>query len=507
MRLKAGTALAHYEILAPLGAGGMGEVYRARDERLGRDVAIKVLPENLAAAAESLTRFEREARALAALSHPNLLAIFDVGRDQGVSFAVMEFLEGETLRERIDRAPLTLGTVLEIGAAVAEGLAAAHAKGVVHRDLKPGNIFLTSSGQVKVLDFGLARIEKPTSLEELTASYLPDLTEVGRVLGTSGYMSPEQVRGEIPDARGDIFSLGCVIYEMATGQRAFPGNTVAEMMAAVLRDEPAGMDGSGSGQRIPLELKRVIAMCVAKRPEHRFQSAGDLALVLMTIRAGASGGEMPEVVSRFGSRPSLAVLPFRNISANREETEYIVDGLTETLIADLAKIRALRVVSRTSVLQYKDARKPLREIARELEADVVVEGAVLHAGSWVRITAQLISAETDEHLWAESYQRELRDILVLQSDVARAIADEINVVLLPDEEAHLGSARPVRAEAYDSYLKARFHLNRGSGEDVRRAVGLLREAIERDSNQALGYLGVDPKAQWLRSPIWKNGPG
>src|SRR5262245_53841535 len=232
MRLHAGMKLAHYEILAPLGAGGMGEVYRARDARLDRDVAIKVLPERLAGSAEALVRFEREAKALAALSHPNLVAIFDVGTDQGISFAVMELLVGETLRECLDRGALPLAKVLEIGAAVADGLSAAHAHGVVHRDLKPANVFLTSSGLVKVLDFGLARTVSPGPLGQ-TVDYL---TEVGQILGTVGYMSPEQARGEIPDGRGDIFSLGCVLYEMATGRRAFPSNNVGEVMAAVLRE-------------------------------------------------------------------------------------------------------------------------------------------------------------------------------------------------------------------------------------------------------------------------------
>jgi serine/threonine protein kinase len=243
MRFQAGETLSHYQILAPLGAGGMGEVYRARDVRLDRHVAIKVLPERLAGNAEALARFHREAKALAAVSHPNLVALYDIGTDQGISFAVMEFLAGETLLERLCRGAVPLGRVLEIGAAVADGLATAHAHGVIHRDLKPGNIFLTSSGQVKILDFGLARFADSRVPDRATVDYL---TEVGQVMGTVGYMSPEQVRGDIPDGRGDIFSLGCVLYEMATGQRAFAGNGAAEVMASVLRDEPADMDQYGT---------------------------------------------------------------------------------------------------------------------------------------------------------------------------------------------------------------------------------------------------------------------
>lgn len=504
MRLQTGVRLGHYEIRAPIGAGGMGEVYRAQDVRLGRDVAIKVLPEGLADTAEGLARFEREARVLAALSHPNLLSIFDVGTDQGISFAVIEFLSGETLQEHMRRSPIPLARALEIGAAVAEGLAVAHTNGVVHRDLKPSNIFLTSGDQTKILDFGLARFQTPVPNDGATTPYEPDLTEFGRVMGTASYMSPEQVRGESLDGRGDIFSLGCVLYEMATGRPAFPGRTYAEIMAAVLRDDPAELDEPGKS--FPLELKQIISRCLDKLPERRFQSASDLAFALKTMR-GRSAEEAPASApaSRFGNRPCLAVLPFQNLSANKEENEYLVDGMTEALITDLAKIRSLRVISRTSVMQYKGTKKPLREIARELEADAVVEGSVLYADPSVRIIAQLIRAETDEHLWAESYQREVRDILVLQSEVARAIAEEINAALTPDELAHFGSAQPVKAEAYDAYLKARYHFNRGSADGLRQGVEYLRQAIELDSGLALGYVGVDPDMQWLRSPILKGG--
>src|SRR5215468_969060 len=300
MRLHAGMKLAHYEILAPLGAGGMGEVYRARDARLERDVAIKVLPERLADSAEALARFKREAKALAALSHANLVAIFDVGTEQGISFAVMEFLGGETLYECLGRGALPLARVLEIGAAVADGLAAAHAHGIIHRDLKPENIFLSATGQVKVLDFGLARFTSPEP-QGATAAYL---TEAGRVMGTVGYMSPEQASGDTPDARGDIFALGCVLYEMATGRRAFPGDTVAEVLAAVLRDEPADMDASGT--RFPPGLKQLIARCLAKRPEDRFASASHVAMALKKL---VRGDRHTPAASGSPTRPCVAVLP------------------------------------------------------------------------------------------------------------------------------------------------------------------------------------------------------
>src|SRR5262245_23583061 len=367
MRLQAGTRLAHYEILAPLGAGGMGEVYRARDARLDRDVAVKVLPERLANTANALARFEREAKALAALSHPNLVPIFDVGTDQDISFAVMELLVGETLLECLGRGTLPLLKVLEIGAAIAEGLAAAHSRGIIHRDLKPANIFLTSSGLVKILDFGLARVANPAPTAQ-TADYV---TEVGQIMGTVGYMSPEQARGEIPDGRGDIFSLGCVRYEMASGRRAFPGNNVGEVMAAVLRDDPTELK---SGPQLPAQLKHVVARCLAKQPDQRFQSAGDLAMALKKTAVGETPSPSMPLSQRneeradaaedfaFPTRPCVAVLPLQNFSATKAETDYIVDGMTEVLIAELARNRALRVVSRTTVMRFKDSQSSLRPI-------------------------------------------------------------------------------------------------------------------------------------------------
>src|SRR5438876_2664321 len=418
MRLRPGIQLAHYQILAPIGAGGMGEVYRARDARLDRDVAVKVLPESMSDAPAALARFEREAKALAAVSHPNLVAIFDVGTDRGITFAVMEFLNGETLRERLKRGALLFDQVLELGAAVADGLATAHAHGVIHRDLKPANIFLTASGQVKILDFGLARFAHAVP-QGPTADYL---TEIGQVMGTAGYMSPEQARGDIPDARGDIFSLGCVLFEMATGRCPFPGDNAAEVLAAVLRDDPADLDDAAT--RLPADLRQVIARCLAKRPERRYQSAGELATALRSL-LGADVRESSAIVARSPARPCVAVLLLQNFSGNKAETDYFADGMTEAMIAELAKNRALRVVSRTTVMQFKDTRKPLRQIARELEADAIVEGSVLPAGPSARITAQLIRAESDEHLWAESYQRAATDVLALQSEVAWAIAQEI----------------------------------------------------------------------------------
>src|SRR5262245_43300871 len=448
MRLQPGTKLAHYQIIAPLGAGGMGEVYRARDARLDRDVAIKVLPEHLSDSPEARARFEREAKVLAALSHPNLVAIFDVGTEQDICFAVMELLTGETLLDALARGALPLRRVFEIGTAVAEGLAMAHAQGIVHRDLNPANIFLTERERVKILDFGLARLTKHTQ-----GSTVAHVTEAGQIMGTVGYMSPEQASGNIPDARGDIFSLGCVLYEMATGRLAFPGRSVAEVLAAILRDDPID---AKSGPRLPSELHAVVARCLAKRPEQRFPSANDIATALKQASGGEyvetnslatvarmSSGETPSKDSAFPARPCIAVLPLANFSANKSDTDYIVDGMTELLIAELARNRALRVVSRTTVMRFKDSQSTLGPIARELGADAIVEGSVLLAGASVRVTAQLIRADTDEHLWAESYQQEARDVLALQTEVAQAIAVEIKKVFF--DELYRAESRRVLA--------------------------------------------------------------
>ena len=466
MRLSAGTRLGAYEIVGPLGKGGMGEVYRAKDTRLGREVAVKVLPEHLAENAEVLRRFEREAKTLAALSHPNILTIHDVGTEQSISFVVMELLEGETLRARIAQSALSWEKALQLAIPVAEGLAAAHSKGVIHRDLKPENVFLTSDVRVKILDFGLARFKPPVSQEELKE--LPTqsrATEAGVVLGTVPYMSPEQVRGESVDARTDIFAFGCLLYEMITARRAFSGNSNAEVTAAILRDEPATL--ASSVKEIPQELDHVIAHCLEKNPDQRFQSARDLAFEMREILnlGGRASAPAVELLSqdrgqgrprsrrmavwitaaflvfgalmialnvgglreRFRGKPvlgpidSLAVLPLKNLSGDPKQ-EYFADGLTEELIGKLARISALRVISRTSVMEYKSAhKKSLPEIAKELNVDAIVEGSVMHSGDRVRITAQLIYAPTDRHLWAESYERDMSDILALQNDVASAV--------------------------------------------------------------------------------------
>jgi serine/threonine-protein kinase len=489
MPLIPGARLGPYDIVAPLGAGGMGEVYRARDTRLAREVAIKVLPEHMASDADALARFEREAKAVAALSHPNILAIHDVGRENGVSFVVTELLEGQTLREHLRGSAIPWLKSVEIGIAIADGLAAAHAKGIIHRDVKPENIFITTAGHVKILDFGVARMEPEGQLSPgHTADATPTITRAtrpGAILGTLNYMSPEQVRGLHTDGRSDIFSLGCVVYEMVAGRRAFAGDSPADTITAILKEEPFGITDALTGIRP--ELERVIVRCLEKKPEQRFQSTPDLAFTLRSILA--DGGTTPTEKRYRIPRPAIAVLPMENVSRDPEQ-DYFVDGMTEALISDLAKIGGLKVISRTSIMRYKATTKSLPEIARELNVDAVVEGSVLRVGDRVRITAQLIHAATDEHLWADSYDRDLRDVLQLHSEVARTIAQEIKVTLTPQEHARMVRAHPVNPDAYQAYLKGRFYWNKRTPDGVGKAVEYFEQVVSLDPDWPVGYAGL-----------------
>ena len=523
MTLEPGTRLGPYEIVAPIGAGGMGEVYRARDPRLGREVAVKVLPPAFASDPDRLRRFEQEARAAGTLNHPNITAVHDVGAHAGTSFVVTELLEGETLRSALGGGRLSSRRALDYALQIAQGLAAAHEKGIVHRDLKPENVFVTKEGRVKILDFGLAKLTKPdeTGLQTNLPTEAAE-TEPGVVMGTLGYMSPEQVRGKAADARSDLFSFGAILYEMLSGKRAFRGDSAADTMSAILREEPAEL--SATNQQIPPALDRVVRHSLEKSPEQRFQSARDIAYALEETLAGATVTGVAPPLPRarhwplllavglaillavlfvadvgglrrrlFGSKPrniqSLAVLPLENLSHDSGQ-EYLADGMTEALITDLAQIGSLRVISRTSAMRYKGTKKGLPEIARELDVDGVVEGSVLRAGNKIRITAQLIHASTDRHLWARSYERDFKDILALQDEVAQAIAGQIQARLTSDEQARLSRARPVNPEAHEAYLKGRYEWYRWTPENFRKALDYFRQSIAIDPSYAPAYAGL-----------------
>ena len=519
MALQAGARLGPYEVLSPLGAGGMGEVYRALDTRLDREVAVKVLPERLAEDPSALSRFEREAKALAALSHPNVLTILDFGREGTVAYTVTELLEGETLRMRLLRARMSWREAAELGYDIADGLAAAHSRGITHRDLKPENVFLTGSGRPKILDFGLARRERLADPAEHREQTRTQETEPGALLGTVGYMAPEQVSGLAADARSDIFSLGCMLYEMVTGSQPFSGRTGAETLASILRDDP--IEPTLAGRPVPAELAGVIRHCLEKRPEQRFQTARDLTFALKSILVGTPSTlplpaqpaprrkravaisaaaaavalaavlliVMRGLTSRGSAVPSVAVLPFQNLSGDSGQ-DYFVDGMTDELIANLAKVQKLRVISRTSVMRYKGTKKPIPQIARELNVDSIVEGSVLRSGPRVRITVQLIRAAPEQNLWAESYEKNLTDVLTVQSEAARSIVGEIKVLLTPEEGKRLAKARPIDPEAYDAYLKGRFYWSKFTGDDYQTAIGFFQKAIEKDPTYAPAYAGL-----------------
>ncbi len=513
-----GRTLGHYRIASLLGAGGMGEVYRARDTRLDRDVAVKILPEHLAQDAEALRRFEREAKAVAALSHPNITAIFDFGTEAGVSYAVMELLEGETLRARLQRGALPWREAVELASAIADGLAAAHAKGIIHRDLKPENIFLTASGGVKILDFGIARVKHVVTAEaETLASF--QTTKPGVVLGTLGYMSPEQVRGKEADAPSDIFSLGCVLYEMVSGQRAFTGETGAEVIAAILKEEPPALTGAGTLRQLPVELAQIIGHCLEKRPVQRYQSARELS---PDLRALLDGGGSLIFSSRQARKPlrpgiwlgtalvvlllgaavwlywgrqvqafdSLAVLPLVNASGDAE-TEYLSDGITEALINSLSQFPQLkRVIARSTVASYKNKEIDPRKVGQELNVRAVLTGKMIQRGNDLIIVAELVNTTDGARLWGDQYQRKLAELMTIQAEIAKQITDNLRLRLTGEEQQRLTKRYTDNPEAYQLYLKGRYYSNQLTIEGCKKGIELMHQAIDLDPTNALAYAGL-----------------
>jgi len=482
--MQAGTRLGPYEIIAPLGAGGMGEVWRARDHRLRRDVAIKILLEDAATrSAESLARFEREARAVAALSHPNILSIHDVGTDNGIAYAVMELLEGATLRDRLCQSELALSRALDWGHQIAQGLAAAHERGIVHRDLKPENIFVTRDGVVKILDFGLARLEEGQPLVGQDIATLAR-TSPGMVVGTLAHLSPEQARGEVADYRSDIFAFGTVFYEMLTGSPAFLQDSAADTIVAVLREEPK--PPAEFGRNVPGEVQDILHHCLEKDPNERFRSARDLAfaLHLASRTASAPPAEAPRTTPRppqstSGSHDlSIAVLPFRNMSP-ASDAEYFSDGMTEEIINALAAVPGLHVAARTSSFAFKSRDDDIRKIGRDLGVAMVLEGSVRQAGSRLRVTAQLISVNDGYHLWSNRWDRDVADVFAVQDEIAEAIASTLKLRVVAGERSGAGKTQNV--QAYDRYLKGRYLWGQ---RRTREAIEELDAAVEHDPDFA-----------------------
>jgi serine/threonine-protein kinase len=447
--LSAGDKLGPYQIVALIGAGGMGEVYRAKDPRLNRDVAIKV------SAWQFSERFEREAKAIAALNHPNICQIYDIGPN----YLVMEFIEGTPLH-----GPLPHNQALRYALQICDALDAAHKKTITHRDLKPANILVTASG-VKLLDFGLAKVGTASAApgsDDATQSI--DLTEVGTVLGTASYMSPEQAKGEPADARSDIFSFGVVLYETLCGRRAFSGNSSIETMAAIVRDEPAPLDASSS-------LCAIVARCLRKLPTNRFQSMSEVRAALEQASTMATA-----------KSPSIAVLPFANMSADKEN-EYFSDGLAEEILNLLAKIPGLKVIARTSSFAFRGKEQDITQIAEALRVQTILEGSVRRAGNRIRVTAQLINAADGTHLWSERYDRDLADVFAIQDEIAQAISEALKVRLAP-------RAQIVNLEAYQNYLKGQYYRARLTPESLAKAKEYFEQALAIDPNYASAYGGL-----------------
>jgi len=544
MPLSKGTKLGTYQITGSLGAGGMGEVYRARDTRLGREVAVKVLPEGVASSPDRLARFEREARAVAGLNHPNIVTLHSVEEEEGVRFLTMELVDGLSLDQVVTSGGLSLPRVLELAIPLANALVAAHERGVVHRDLKPGNVMVTHDGWVKVLDFGLAKVaaEEVADPGATVGATAGPISGVGQVLGTVPYMAPEQIRGDSVDARSDLFSFGIILYELCTGRRPFTGDSSADISSAILRDAPAPL--LSVRVDLPRDLNRIVVRCLEKNPRDRFQTARDVYNELKYLEregsaapAPVSGGFAPSPPSAaptpFPNRPpptpatptprtpsawgpasspsgvghapsqhvpSIAVLPFVNRSRN-EEDEYFSDGLADELLSVLTKVRGLRVAARASSFQFRGSNEDLAVIGERLNVATLLDGSVRKSGNRVRISVQLIQASDRVQLWAETYDRSLDDIFAVQDDIAQAVVRELRTALLgeaPDSKAD-GAARAAIAtasrghgaqnpEAHRLYLQGKYFIDRITKEDSEKGLRYLEQAAAIDPTLALAYV-------------------
>ena len=501
--------IAHYRLVSQLGAGGMGVVYRAEDERLGRPVALKVLPPNTLADAAVRHRFHQEARTLCRLNHPNIATLYDFGEEGGVDYLVMELIAGTTLQELLTSGPLPVAQIASFGTQLARALAAAHEAGIVHRDLKPGNVMITPEGHVKVLDFGLAKQVVVAS----AASATVESTSTQGVVGTLPYMAPEQLRGDAPDARIDIYGAGVVLYEMGTARVPFDDRG-AMLVDAILNRAPSPPSAHNSS--LPRDFDSIVGKTLDKQPSRRYQSARELAVDLERLgTSSAVGTSLASAAPRHtlwkfaapaavlllaagswfafrrpgtkvapGEIRSLAVLPLENLSGDPQQ-EYFADGMTEELTSVLAQISSLRVISRTSAMQYKRTTKKVSDVAHELGVDAVIEGSVLRAGDRVRITAQLVNAAEDRHLWAKEYEGDIRDVLKLQGDVAQAVAEQVRAKV--NNRTASSVSKAVDPQAYDWYLRGKFHVYRKNREDTTAAIKDFQQAITLDPSFAPAF--------------------
>jgi serine/threonine protein kinase/tetratricopeptide (TPR) repeat protein len=514
-----GRTLSHYRIEENLGEGGMGTVYRARDVRLDRNVAIKVLRVDAASDPERQKRFVREAKAASALNHPNIVTIYDIDRADGNDFIAMEYIQGNTLASLIGRKGVAPCDALIFAVDIVEALAAAHAAGIVHRDIKPTNIMVNDKGRVKVLDFGLAKLTEPVSADNLGSAQTSNFREApqtaeGTIVGTVAYMSPEQAEGKPVDSRSDIFSFGAVLYELISGRRAFQGETTVSTLAAILREEPKPLRAMISD--VPSELEKIISRCLRKDPNRRFHHMVDLRVsleeVLSDLRNLAEQGEASAREEHPGAEasPSIAVLPFADMSPQKDQ-EYFCDGITEELINALAKVEGLRVAARTSAFQFKGKAEDIGKIGTQLKVRMVLEGSVRKAGDRLRVTAQLINVADGYHLWSERYDREMKDVFAIQDEIARAVVDTLKIKLFGEVGRQLVKRYTEDLEAYDLYLRGHYYWNKWHSEAARKGIEYFERAIGKDPNYApayarlaeclacLGYWGISTGEVWKKA--------
>jgi serine/threonine protein kinase/tetratricopeptide (TPR) repeat protein len=469
MALSAGACIGPYEILVLIGTGGMGEVYKARDTRLNRVIALKTLPADKVADADRKRRFLLEAQAASRLNHPNIVTIYEISEENGVYYIAMEYIGGGTLDHVNPSSGLPLKEAMTYASQIADGLAAAHSAGIIHRDLKPANIIITEDGRVKLLDFGLAKLIEAAMPGGETATLR---SAPGTIVGTAAYMSPEQAQGRTLDARSDIFSFGLVLYEMLSGQRAFPGDAWISTLAAILRDEPRRLKDINAA--IPAWVEQHVARCLRKDPLQRFQT-------MLEVKQALAEPALPVLTK--DQAPSIAVLPFVNLTADKEN-EYFSDGLAEEIINALTKVPELRVIARTSAFAFRGKEQDLRTIGQRLRVATILEGSVRRAANRVRVTAQLIQVADESHLWSESYDREMTDIFAIQDNISQAIANALKVKLATPPR------RTSNIEAFQSYLKGLYWYQRYTPDSLTKAKESFEQALRHDPIYAPAYGGL-----------------